>query len=279
MIKSNKIVLGSAQFGLDYGISNNSGKIKKEEVGKIVNFSNNNNINFIDTAPIYGNAEQILGTIGVDNFNVISKFTYKDNCKIIEKDLLFSLKNLKINNLYAYLAHIELDLLEDGVWETLQDLKSRGLIAKAGVSLYSLESLNKILQANIVPDIIQVPYNIIDNRFESIMKYLKKTGCEIHSRSTFLQGIFFMNLNSLPSFFNEIKPIISHIQLENKNISSYLLNYVCEKEFIDKVIIGVENVLQLSNNLKYLHHSYKYFDFKLKINEKIKNPSLWPKIK
>ena len=39
MKQINKIVIGTAQFGLDYGIANNLGKMKFQEIKKIINFA------------------------------------------------------------------------------------------------------------------------------------------------------------------------------------------------------------------------------------------------
>ena len=61
MINKKKIIIGSAQFGKNYGVTNFSGRTKLSELKKIINESYKNNINFFDTAPSYGNAEEKLG--------------------------------------------------------------------------------------------------------------------------------------------------------------------------------------------------------------------------
>ena len=68
-----KLVLGSVQFGINYGISNQNGKTKFSEVKKILNFAKDSKIKIIDTAAAYGDSEEILGKTGVENFNFISK--------------------------------------------------------------------------------------------------------------------------------------------------------------------------------------------------------------
>ena len=42
-----KISIGTVQFGLDYGINNNSGKQNHNEVKSIFDYAYNNNINFL----------------------------------------------------------------------------------------------------------------------------------------------------------------------------------------------------------------------------------------
>ena len=70
----NQLCLGTAQFGLNYGITNKLGKVNSEEVKKIINLANKNKINFIDTAQNYGEAENVLGReVVLKNFKIITK--------------------------------------------------------------------------------------------------------------------------------------------------------------------------------------------------------------
>ena len=59
----NKIALGTAQFGLNYGVKNTTGKVKKEDIESILSLARDNNINIIDTAISYGTSEKILGEL------------------------------------------------------------------------------------------------------------------------------------------------------------------------------------------------------------------------
>ena len=56
-----KLALGTAQFGMDYGISNKFGKPSPDDITNILNFAESHGIKCIDTAPIYGNSEKLLG--------------------------------------------------------------------------------------------------------------------------------------------------------------------------------------------------------------------------
>ena len=56
----NKIILGTVQFGFDYGINNNTGKPNQNEVKSIFDYAYNNNINFLDTAEAYGNFHDVI---------------------------------------------------------------------------------------------------------------------------------------------------------------------------------------------------------------------------
>ena len=67
-----KLALGTVQFGLDYG-AKQAGKVQPVEVKKILGVCRKKGINTLDTAITYGNSEEILGNIGIDGFNVVTK--------------------------------------------------------------------------------------------------------------------------------------------------------------------------------------------------------------
>lgn len=274
-----KIGLGTVQFGLDYGISNESGKTPKKEVHRILEFAQNEDIDILDTANAYGNAEKVLGSIGVENFKVVSKFLPEQDLNTsIEEQLKKTLSRLKINSIYGYLAHRPVDILNNPYqWKLLKRYKDQGIANKIGFSLNDPNELEQLLEKNFVPDIIQVPFNYFDRRFEAVIKQLHSQACEIHSRSTFLQGLFFKDPETLPSHFEEVKGLLYEVKDSTSNLAGSLLRYVLEKPFIDKVIVGVESKDQLSENIKSLELAESLPQKDFKITNSILNPSEWSK--
>lgn len=273
----NKIAIGTVQFGLDYGISNNTGRTSDIEIDQILKTASLYGIKYIDTASGYGNAEEVLGTKDLSDFKIISKFMPEENGKTLLNQFEVSKLKLKIKKLYGYLAHRPMDLLNNREqWQLLNNLKSSNLVQKIGFSLNKPEELLALLEENLIPDLIQVPYNFFDRRFERIMIQLKSTGCEIHTRSTFLQGLFFTDVNELPSFFDEVKPIIKDLQKKDF-LPKLLLNFALNKEFIDNVVIGVENNTQLVENVESSSVSEELESFDKNLSEKILMPMYWPK--
>jgi aryl-alcohol dehydrogenase-like predicted oxidoreductase len=55
------LILGTAQFGLNYGINNSAGKVNLNEVYNIFEYALENGIQTLDTASVYGNAHEIIG--------------------------------------------------------------------------------------------------------------------------------------------------------------------------------------------------------------------------
>ena len=277
MINAQKIGIGTVQFGLDYGISNKEGKTNKSEVEQILKTAELKGIQYIDTASAYGSAEEVIGQYDLKQFKIVSKFMPPLKGEKISKQFNQSLFKLNQTSLYGYLAHRPLDLLDNPeLWVQLKKLKSRGLVEKIGYSLNEPKELTLLLEKKYIPDLIQVPYNYFDRRFENLMIDLKSKGCEVHTRSTFLQGLFFMNPDELSPFFDEVKPYIQSLK-KNNTLAKSLLKFTLDKKFIDKVIIGVENTEQLIENLDKSKEIQDLEAVNYMISKKILMPMYWPK--
>jgi aryl-alcohol dehydrogenase-like predicted oxidoreductase len=271
-----KIALGTVQFGLDYGVSNELGKPDKSAVQEILDFALENNITTLDTASAYGDSESVLGDYGIDNFQIVTKFLPLDIEKGIENSLQESLTKLQTKAVYGYLAH-RADSIDVNTWSSLNDLKESGQVKKIGFSLQSVDEFDRMKKKGFIPDLIQVPFNLFDNRFKALCIDLKKDGVEIHTRSTFLQGLFFLKPNELEAF-EEVKHIILNLQKTHKEqLAQHLLIYVLQQDYIDKVVIGVQSKKQLAQNICALEVSKEIKDINMTFSEIILNPALWPK--
>ena len=277
MNEKQKIGLGTVQFGSHYGISNKSGKTEPEEVSRILNIASKHHLRILDTASAYGDAEKVLGLNDLSRFSVISKFMPPGDTDALSRQLQNTLADLNIENLYGYLAHRPLHLLENlYLWDELQKYRKKKIIQKIGFSLNKPEELDQLLKAGITPDLVQIPYNYFDRRFEESLKILKEQNCEIHTRSTFLQGLFFKKREELSLFFNDVKPLIESLHQNVRHLPASLLAFAMNHPLIDHVIVGVENSGQLVENLTMLEHAEPLPDLDSKLPEKILMPSNWP---
>ena len=277
MIK--KIGLGTVQFGMSYGISNTSGKTQVEEVRKILRTAKNFGIKLLDSASGYGNAEEVLGENDLDSFDLVSKYLPPTPEANLFDQLHRSLENFQKSSIYAYLAHRPVNLLENPQqWEELLSFRELGKVKKIGFSLNDPGELDALLKAEMFPDLVQVPFNYFDRRFESHLKELKENTVEIHTRSTFLQGLFFMQPESLDDYFDEVRWEIKNVQSLQGSLAGSLLNFVLEKPFVDKLIMGVENCSQLEYNLENLKNAVPLPELQKKISDKILKPAQWPKL-
>lgn len=279
-----KIGLGTVQWGLDYGISNIHGIPSDRELKSIVRLASQYGINLFDTATQYGNAEQRLGNYTTKNSSVVSKFS-SVNHSSLENEIQGSLERLNIEQLYGYLFHSPIDLINTPfLWDQMRDLRVKEKVKKIGYSLYTPEELELFLDKNWIPDIVQLPYSLLDRKFEPYFEQLKSLGTEIHIRSVFLQGLYFKSTETLSSTFNDLiralKDLAEIAREFGLSMVELALNFVLKNEYIDYAVIGVEN----SNQLKEIINASK-IDFSKTIEERINalyvetpallNPSNW----
>jgi aryl-alcohol dehydrogenase-like predicted oxidoreductase len=259
-----KIALGTAQWGMEYGISNTRGIPSDQELTKIFNCASQANIDTFDTAAAYGNAEKRIGDIGSNSVNVITKISAISSESIVNQ-VKQSLQNLKCNSVYGCLFHNAKDLLKSKKkWDELFNLKQNGLVKKIGYSLYDVDDLEDLLSAGINPDIVQVPYSLLDRKFEPYFIDLKQNKIEIHTRSVFLQGLYFKLLNEIPLNLTPLKIPLKKLQIickkESVSMLELCLAMTLQNRMIDYAVIGVETLVQLEEIIEAT---------KVKINSKV----------
>ena len=251
-MEKNKIALGTAQFGMDYGINNIKGKISESEVFEILNESLISGIEILDTAYAYGNSELVIGNF-IENYGNVFKIISKlptcdpDDIKNIFES---SLEHLGVDMLYGYMCHSFQHYRDNPeIWNILKELKSEGKIEKIGLSLYHPSELEYIIEKKIDLDIIQVPYSVFDQRFEQYFPLLKNMGVEIFVRSVFLQGLVFKEPSELSDNFKKISGKIANLHSLaaelNIPIAAMCLNFAVLNKFVDHVVVGVDSLQNL----------------------------------
>jgi aryl-alcohol dehydrogenase-like predicted oxidoreductase len=249
-----KFVLGTVQFGLKYGINNQSEIPDDDELSLIFSIAKEGGIDVLDTAQGYGDSEERIGSLSKNEFNIVSKFKNLTGPYPYHFELKDSLKKLRTSSLFGYMAH-DGDLLikNPAWWEGLKLAKEQGIVNKIGYSLYSVKQLESLLIKQMIPDIIQFPYNILDRRFEPFLFELSSMGVEIHTRSVYLQGLMQMDLNQVPHYFQPLKTYMMEIRriakINQLSIGQICFGFVASNKFINKVVIGVDNLSQLIENI------------------------------
>lgn len=279
------LALGTAQFGLPYGITNMHGQLTPDESRQILSLAHVADSNMvIDTAPAYGNSERVLGgLLHEDSFHIVTKTDLKehDPAKSIEA----SLQALNKEYIYGFLDHNAHNLLgPDGrkFFKSLETLKSQGVIKKIGASVYNANEINKIMQMGDI-DIVQIPLNILDQRLinSGTIDALRRRNIEIHVRSAFLQGIL-LNKGSIP---NNLQIYKDHLDkfwsfCERMNITPLqaTLGFL-KQQSIDHVIIGVSSLKEWSEIIDTWNHDLPELEWGAAAcpEEILLNPALWPK--
>lgn len=195
------LALGTAQFGLHYGISNKVGRPGRDEVRAILAYAQAQGITHLDTAQAYGDAETMLGSLQAAHaFSIITKINrYQDDAvQLLEQ----STKRLGVTKLYGCLLHSGTDFSSPRMqtaWHGLQRAKDKGLVQKVGVSVYAPNELETVLESAHL-DLVQIPANVLDQRFlhSGLIQTLLDRGVSIYIRSLFLQGLLLIPPNQRP---------------------------------------------------------------------------------
>lgn len=285
-----KIILGTVQMGLDYGVNNNLGKISLEESHQILLKAYLSGITTLDTAEAYGNAHKVIGKFHKSHsnhkFNIITKVPHDIKENGIEIKIQEYLDDLGVNCLEILMFHsFDSFKSNQGAVDKLLELKSKGLINHIGVSVYTNSQMEYLLDKYFIT-VVQLPFNLLDNFTVrgNLIEQLKARGKIIHTRSAFLQGLFFKKTNDENKIVRKLQcelEFLYQIALKsNCSMEELALSYCLHQKNIDNVIIGVDSLDQLNANINASLYKIKD-NTKKKINSiKIKdlnllNPSLW----
>jgi aryl-alcohol dehydrogenase-like predicted oxidoreductase len=286
-----KLGLGTVQWGVAYGISNQVGKIDPVEVKAILSAAQTAGVKILDTASLYGEAESVLGANRLEEFRIITK-TPRFATRVIENEhveQMFntfdrSLKKLAVDRVYGLLVHHAQDILVDGgdlLVSGMERLKELGKVSKIGVSIYDGKELDGLMR-RFTPDLVQLPLNVFDQRLirSGWLQRLRDKGVEIHVRSVFLQGLLLMPLEDIPYYFEPIRPQLARWHAASREQGMSLvqaaLSFVRDLPEVDKVLIGVESLSQFKACLQDFLAPASFNAAGLSCdNPAFVNPALW----
>lgn len=262
-MKTAKIVLGTVQLGLKYGINNSLGKPSAINAFQILDLAQSLGVKEIDTADGYGDASEVLRDYFQKNpgsFKVMSKCSLSET-QSFTSCFNASLDRLGLKYLEGYYFHKFSDFLGFKDFNEVQNLKLEGKLKKMAVSLYSEDELAFAVNHPEV-DVIQLPFNLLDRSSKKIdlLKKAKELNKDVYVRSAFLQGLFFMHPSKLPAKLMPLGPALEQIRSLSEDfkigLEEMCLNYVIHKDYIDKVVIGVETMPQLMANINSIRPSF-----------------------
>lgn len=273
-----KLVLGTAQLGLDYGINNMSGKVPSEVARRLLELCLSSGVNYIDTASVYGDSEEVIGSslvdLNRDSTKVITKLNIVGLIKpesrdaeiidIVDLQVSQSMQRLRTQKLDCLLLHRASDLLDYNslIWERLLKLQRDGVIERLGVSVQTPEELTNALSFRNV-EIIQLPLNILDHRWQDSIKLINEVKQQrnllIHARSIFLQGLLLSDDEKLWCKANcqsnaKVREWLHDLKARyNKaSIADLCITYIKSLTWVDGLVMGMETIEQFEENIALL---------------------------
>ena len=249
-----EIALGTAQFGLNYGIAGRGEVVPRKEVYQILERAWDLGIRRIDTAPVYGTIEKELKTLLKKYpFKVVSKIPFvpvhldkDDIAHFILNNIRRSQNNLE-DSLDILLFHRSDDLFTEHanfIWEVASKAL-KNLNIRLGVSCYSPDELRNLCKRFPI-QVSQVPGNAFDQRLKLSHGI---PNVEIHLRSVFLQGILLLSTDQISVKLPKAKEALKNWRAwcEENNLSPLqgALNFVKFHPDISYCVIGVDRLSQL----------------------------------
>jgi aryl-alcohol dehydrogenase-like predicted oxidoreductase len=294
------ICLGTAQFGLPYGITNAGGQVTEAEVRALLGKASSAGLTFLDTAQAYGNAEAVLGrTLPPGHgFKLISKLHSQSQPTFTADDFLIweraferSLMRLRQPSLDALLLHSAGDLRKPGgehLREWLLSLRERGLVQRLGVSIYGSCDLDGV-SAELL-DLVQLPLSLYDQRLlsDGTIARLRAHGCEVHARSLYLQGLLLSPTANWPTWVDPAD-CEHHARLENLaadrgcTLLECALGFARAQQDLEAVVLGLCSRRELEQLLQAWHNTSpwngsEWSQWSLDRSE-ILDPRRWPQSK
>lgn len=265
----NRIVLGTVQFGMPYGIANRTGCPSDEELRSILRTAWEGGIRHLDTARGYGKSEERLGSLLAgehhNGWRVATKtaglerFRQEQGCASFADAAAMSLRNsleaLHRDRVDFVLIHSFADTRLEGVLDRLGLERERGRFDELGVSVYQPDEALECLADQRIRH-LQLPLNFLDRRwfggaFERALA--RHDEVTIHVRSSFLQGLLLNGPDVWPDWVGEAGEIDSILSAASRGLQGgrieLCLRYVASVPWVDRIVIGVDSAAQLSQIL------------------------------
>lgn len=257
-----RLGLGTAQFGLAYGITNPAGQLDQAEAAAILTCCADAGISTLDTAHLYGDSEAVIGRCSQDPaFQIVTKTpkfgdieSEKGAAELLRTAFNESLARLRRRSIHALLIHDAGDLSGPWgrtIWKEMEALKAAGLAGKIGVSVYEGSAIDEAIKAYQI-DIVQLPWNPLDSRLKEggQLERLADQGIEVHARSLFLQGLLLQDVEQIDDRFAPVKEAVRELDRCSANAEIGRLEAILAIAFnrpeITRFIVGVTSAAQLA---------------------------------
>lgn len=264
MRKFSKMMLGTVQFGLDYGIANKEGRPTLERVKEILQAAADAGVDTLDTAAAYGSSEETLGralaeTQLADRFRIITKTPVlpidcdeKTAESLIRASLQESLRRLRREKVTAVLIHNERNI---PFFPILERIAAEGFADGAGLSLDSSESLTKYPETVERARFVQLPSNLLDRRFDALIDSAPTRGTAVFARSACLQGLLLLPTAEIPATLAALIPWRERLERIARDadvpLKELCFRYLISLEGVTSVVFGVDNREQVLENTRY----------------------------
>lgn len=268
-LRLSRLAIGTAQFGMPYGIHNRTGQPSKTQIRQILDLALEAGVNVLDTARAYGDSEQILGDVlrreeRGDGLVIVTKLgplaeplSVQDVRGRVGDSIRTSLCYLRLEQIPIYLLHRPEHLTAYGgaIVEELVRLREQGAIGHLGASVYTPEEAEQALSTEGI-EAVQVPLNLFDHRLirSGFLSRAHFRGVAVFVRSVFLQGLLLMEPEEVPAGLRDVLPFGQALRQmcakTGRTAAELALQFGLRQNGVTSVLVGVETIAQMQENLR-----------------------------
>jgi aryl-alcohol dehydrogenase-like predicted oxidoreductase len=250
------LLLGTAQWGMSYGVTNAAGRIPDLELAQVANLALSLGVNHLDTAPAYGDSETRIGNLD-EHFRVQTKVSAASlrSSEVIEF-VESSIRDLRQDSLWSVLVHdwglLKLSEREMAL-EALGEMRSAGTVERIGVSAYDESDLDDVMTSRVRIDVVQMPVNAIDQRLKdsTSIKSLRTQGVKVQARSIFLQGVLLDTSRSTASSEHpDLLRLWNFLETQRFGPIEGCVGFIKSLAWVDEVVVGFATANQLNEFAK-----------------------------
>lgn len=256
-MNSERLALGTVQFGIDYGVTNSQGKVSFAEVVKILRLAHEGGLQILDSAATYGAAQEVIGKALreenlCEHFSVVTKVHLAKSHDLkgqLKRQIEQTLQELRGVPLHSVMIHHGYQLVDFAgeLPKLLVEAQKEYGLSKLGASFYRVGEYEQAAQEMRL-DVVQVPFNVFNQSFEAAFQN-KAQRPEVHVRSIFLQGVLLAEPVTRPKYFARFKEELSEydrtVAASELSPLEYNLNVARSQKWIDRIVVGVTTAEEL----------------------------------
>jgi aryl-alcohol dehydrogenase-like predicted oxidoreductase len=260
-----RLMLGTVQLGLAYGIANRLGQPSYEDARDMIAAAWECGVNCLDTAAGYGTSEEVIGRALAElglagKITIVSKviqmadgLSASDADAIVEESFTRSLQRLRLGSLPICMFHIESNFLEYS--DSLLRLKDKGLVRHVGTSANFPDLTAEVIGSG-QAEAVQLPTSVLDQRFVrgKIIREGASRGVAVFVRSIYLQGLLFVPEEDILPELAEVIPV--RLKLASLaadagiGLAELAVRYLLGVDGITCLVVGAESVEQIRENAR-----------------------------
>jgi aryl-alcohol dehydrogenase-like predicted oxidoreductase len=276
-ISVSEIAFGGVEIGIPYGIGvhNQSDMLSHGDAIKLLHAAVDGGINLFDTARLYGESELIMGKAFHDRRDKVVLSTkckhfrdadgripaYPVLKKTIEASLEESFLLLRTDYADVFMLHqADMEILEnEDVSRIFSDLKQAGRIRATGASTYSTDETEKAIESG-VWDVIQLPFNLMDQRQQLLFAVAEEKGIGLVIRSVLLKGLLSSKGRGLHPALKDVEEHVKKyntlINERNPDLPTLATKFALSFKEVTSVLVGIDRTEYLIKSLEAADGNY-----------------------